>query len=107
MSNPGSASKEGGKGAKAGGKTVIKLDFEKGDKVRIRDGAFANSEGEVKEITQPKDPGDTLDDEIRTPTRSPTPMVWHGAHIFLNRAWPGWLLMTFAVRSAMSWGGRT
>lgn len=47
------------KDAKKGGKTVVKLDFEKGDKVRIREGAFANSEGEVKLITDPKDTGDT------------------------------------------------
>lgn len=47
--------KDKGKGAK----TIVKLDYEKGDKVRIREGAFANSEGEVKFITEPKDPGDT------------------------------------------------
>lgn len=41
------------------GKTVIKLDFEKGDKVKIRDGAFANMEGEVKSITEPKDATET------------------------------------------------
>jgi len=35
--------------------TVVKLDFERGDKVRIRDGAFANYEGEVKTITDSKD----------------------------------------------------
>jgi len=44
---------------KKGGKTVVKLDFEKGDKVRIREGAFANSEGDVKLITEPKDANDT------------------------------------------------
>ncbi len=38
--------------------TVVKLDFEKGDKVRIRDGAFANYEGEVKSISDPKDSGE-------------------------------------------------
>ena len=38
--------------------TVVKLDFEKGDKVRIREGAFANYEGEVKSITDPKDSGE-------------------------------------------------
>lgn len=42
----------------AGKPTVVKLDFEKGDKVRIRDGAFANYEGEVKSITDPKDSGE-------------------------------------------------
>lgn len=41
------------------GATVIKLDFEKGDKVRIREGAFANMEGEVKEISTPKEAGET------------------------------------------------
>jgi transcriptional antiterminator NusG len=46
---------KGGKGAK----TVVKLDFEKGDKVRIRNGAFAGSEGEVKSITEPKDASET------------------------------------------------
>ena len=40
-------------------KVVVKLDFEKGDKVRIRDGAFASMEGEIKEITLPKDSNDT------------------------------------------------
>jgi transcriptional antiterminator NusG len=39
--------------------TKIKIDFEKGDRVRIREGAFANSEGEVKSITEPKDPTDS------------------------------------------------
>ena len=48
--------KERGKGNK---KTVVKLDIAKGDKVKIRDGAFAGSEGEVKSITEPKDPTDT------------------------------------------------
>jgi transcriptional antiterminator NusG len=37
----------------------IKLDFEKGDRVRIRDGSFANQEGEVKAISEPKDPTDS------------------------------------------------
>ena len=40
-------------------KVVVKLDFEKGDKVRIRDGAFASMEGEIKEITMPKDSTET------------------------------------------------
>ena len=40
-------------------KTVVKLDFEKGDRVRIREGAFSNMEGEVKVITDPKDSGET------------------------------------------------
>lgn len=38
---------------------VVKLDFEKGDKVRIREGAFATLEGEVKEILTPKEAGET------------------------------------------------
>ena len=41
------------------GPTIIKLDYEKGDKVRIREGMFANSEGEVKIITTPKEPGES------------------------------------------------
>lgn len=44
---------------KAAKKTVVKLDFEKGDRVRIREGAFSNMEGEVKIITDPKDSGET------------------------------------------------
>ena len=44
---------------KPGRKTVVKLDFEKGDKVKIRDGAFANMEGEVKHITEAKEAGET------------------------------------------------
>ena len=36
-------------------KTVVKLDYEKGDKVRIREGVFANMVGEVKSIMMPKD----------------------------------------------------
>lgn len=51
----GEVTKDDAKGAKA----VIKLDFEKGDKVRIREGAFANMEGEVKEIALPKDASET------------------------------------------------
>lgn len=41
------------------GKTVVKLDFEKGDKVKIRDGAFAGMEGDVKDISTPKDASET------------------------------------------------
>ncbi len=37
----------------------VKLDYEKGDKVKVKDGAFAGSEAEVKEIIMPKDPTDT------------------------------------------------
>lgn len=37
----------------------IKLDFETGDKVRIREGAFANFEGEVTHIQLPKEAGET------------------------------------------------
>jgi transcriptional antiterminator NusG len=40
-------------------KEKIKLDFEKGDKVRIREGAFASMEGEVKEISEPREAGET------------------------------------------------
>ena len=42
-----------GTGGKRGPKIKVKLDYEKGDKVRIRDGAFANMEGEIKEISTP------------------------------------------------------
>ena len=40
-----------------GGKEVhIKPKFDRGDRVRVRDGTFAGMEGEVKEIIEPKDP---------------------------------------------------
>lgn len=39
-------------------KVKVRLDFEKGDKVRIKDGAFANSEGEVKGIREAADPSE-------------------------------------------------
>ncbi len=41
------------------GPEKIKLDFEVGDKVRIREGAFSNFEGEVTLIVLPKEPGET------------------------------------------------
>lgn len=40
-------------------KQVVKLEYEKGDKVKIRDGPFANMEGEVKAITEAKEAGET------------------------------------------------
>lgn len=40
-------------------KVAVKLNFEKGDRVRVKDGAFSGSEAEVKAITMPKDPTDT------------------------------------------------
>ena len=36
----------------------VKLEFEKGDRVRIREGSFKDSEGEVTAISEPKDPTD-------------------------------------------------
>ncbi|MEO2088183.1 MAG: transcription termination/antitermination NusG family protein, partial [Gemmataceae bacterium] len=44
---------------KAAGPEKVKLDFEQGDKVRIREGAFATFEGDVKLITMPKEAGET------------------------------------------------
>jgi transcriptional antiterminator NusG len=41
------------------GKIKVKIDIEKGDKVRLRDGAFAGTEGEVIEIAEAKDDTDT------------------------------------------------
>ena len=41
------------------GPEKIKLDFEVGDKVRIREGAFSNFEGEVTLIVVPKEAGET------------------------------------------------
>jgi transcriptional antiterminator NusG len=49
--------KGGGNKPKAPDK--IKLDFEQGDKVRIREGAFATFEGDVKSIAMPKEAGET------------------------------------------------
>jgi transcription termination/antitermination protein NusG len=51
----------GGKAAAtaAARKVKVKIDLEKGDKVRLRDGAFAGTEGEVQEITEAKDDTDT------------------------------------------------
>ncbi len=40
-------------------KITVKIDLERGDKVRLRDGAFAGTEGEVLEIVMPKDDTDT------------------------------------------------
>jgi len=49
---------------KSGTKQQVKLDYEKGDKVKIRDGAFANMEGIVKSITDTKDTGETPKVEV-------------------------------------------
>jgi transcriptional antiterminator NusG len=37
------------------GKMKVKIEVEKGDKVRVREGAFSGMEGEVKSVTEPKD----------------------------------------------------
>jgi transcription termination/antitermination protein NusG len=37
----------------------VKLPFGVGDKVRVRDGIFAGQEGEIKEIREPKEAGET------------------------------------------------
>lgn len=58
MLSDGTVPDDNPKGPK-GPRVKVKIDFEKGDKVRIRDGAFANMEGEVKEITLPKDSMET------------------------------------------------
>lgn len=42
-----------------GTKVKVKLDYEKGDKVKIRDGAFSGMEGEVKQISEAKDASET------------------------------------------------
>jgi transcription termination/antitermination protein NusG len=39
---------------------IVKINFEVGDKVRVRDGTFAGMEGEVREIIQPREAGDTV-----------------------------------------------
>jgi transcriptional antiterminator NusG len=46
-------------GQPGSGAARVKLDYEKGDKVKIRDGAFANMEGIVKSITDSKETGET------------------------------------------------
>ena len=38
----------------------IKLKFDKGDRVRVRDGTFQGMEGEVKEIVEPKEAKDPV-----------------------------------------------
>ena len=49
-----------GKGGPKPNKPIkLNLDYEVGDKVRIREGAFATFEGEVKLITLPKEAGET------------------------------------------------
>jgi len=47
---------------KAAGKALekIKLKFDKGDRVRVRDGTFQGMEGEVKEILEPKEAKDPV-----------------------------------------------
>lgn len=47
------------KGKAPAGKVKVKLDYEKGDKVKIRDGAFSGMEGEVKHISEAKDATET------------------------------------------------
>jgi transcriptional antiterminator NusG len=47
------------KGKAPKGPVKVKLDIEKGDKVKIRDGPFANMEGEVKAISDAKETGET------------------------------------------------
>jgi transcription termination/antitermination protein NusG len=54
---------EGDPGKPNQGKKV-KLDYEKGDKVKIRDGAFANMEGVVKSISETKETGETPKVEV-------------------------------------------
>jgi transcriptional antiterminator NusG len=48
----------------SGGKDVprpqIKLKFDKGDRVKVRDGTFQGMEGEVKEIVEPKEAKDPV-----------------------------------------------
>jgi transcriptional antiterminator NusG len=47
-------------GVKDGVRQQIKLKFDKGDQVRVRDGTFQGMEGEVKEIVEPKEPKDPV-----------------------------------------------
>lgn len=45
-------------GPEAGGTKKVKIEFEKGDRVRIKEGSFKDTEGDVKEVILPKDPTD-------------------------------------------------
>lgn len=45
-------------GPDAGGTKKVKIEFEKGDRVRIKEGSFKDTEGDVKEVILPKDPTD-------------------------------------------------
>ena len=45
-------------GPDTGSAGKVKIEFEKGDRVRIREGSFKDSEGDVKDIVLPKDPTD-------------------------------------------------
>lgn len=47
-------------GVKDGVRQQIKLKFDKGDRVRVRDGTFQGMEGEVKEIVEPKESKDPV-----------------------------------------------
>jgi transcriptional antiterminator NusG len=47
-------------GVKDGVRQQIKLKFDKGDRVRVRDGTFQGMEGEVKEIVEPKEAKDPV-----------------------------------------------
>jgi transcriptional antiterminator NusG len=51
------AATEGKPGVRA---APVKLKFDKGDRVRVRDGTFQGMEGEVKEIVEPKEPKDPV-----------------------------------------------
>jgi transcriptional antiterminator NusG len=53
------SSKDDAKLSDRKGKIKVKIDIEKGDKVRLRDGAFAGTEGEVILIEEPKDDTET------------------------------------------------
>jgi transcription termination/antitermination protein NusG len=53
------SSKDGGTTKGPGKKIKVKIDLEKGDKVRLRDGAFAGTEGEVTDISEAKDDTET------------------------------------------------
>src|SRR5262249_57095941 len=54
------AEQEHKEGAEKSAREIVKISFEQGDKVRVRDGTFAGMEGEVKEIIQPREAGDTV-----------------------------------------------
>src|SRR5262249_13464171 len=54
------AEQEHKEGGEKTAREIVKISFEQGDKVRVRDGTFAGMRGEVKEIIRPGEAGATV-----------------------------------------------